>query len=112
MIRDTEKAITKIQNDKEQIQAKLQFVRKSSIRELRNTLIIKDPFVAGNDENRRIKLQLSEHIKENEKLLRDNQELLICWKESAFMVRELKKSMDMEAKRMQDLLKIRQSYNN
>lgn len=111
MIRDTELAISKIQNDKEEIQAKFNCARRNSIRQLRNTLVVRDPFVVGSDEVKRMKLQVTEYIKENEKLQRDNQELMICWKESAIMLRTLKKSMDAEARRMQDLVKIRQNNN-
>lgn len=112
MIRDTEEAISRIQSDKEQIQAKLNFERKRPTRAIRNTMFIKDPYVASAEEIKRLKGQLSDLLEENEKLTRDNQELLICWRESATMLKELKKSMDTEAKRMQDIVKIRHSKNS
>ena len=111
MIRDTEEAISRIQSDKEQIQAKLNFEKRRSNRTVRNTMFIKDPYIASAEEIKRIKGQLSELLEENEKLTRDNQELLICWRESATMIKALKKSMDTEAHRMQTIVKIRQSKN-
>lgn len=112
LMRDTEEAISRIQNDKEQIQAKLNFERRKSTRTIRNTMMIRDPYVASIDEIKRLKAQLSEQLEENEKLSRDNQELLICWKESTLMLKQLKRSIDTEAKRMQDIVKIRQTRNS
>ena len=53
----------------------------------------------------KIKAQIAELEKENEKLLRTNQELTICWKESAKMLKSVSKSVAVETKRMQKLMK-------
>lgn len=68
-------------------------------------MVLKDPSLLFADENNRIKAQIAELEKENEKLLRTNQELTICWKESAKMLKSVSKSVAVETKRMQKLMK-------
>ncbi|OMJ78625.1 hypothetical protein SteCoe_21502 [Stentor coeruleus] len=106
MIRDTEVALQKIQNDRDQIRTRLDCERKSSLRSWNKAIMIKDPYSINSEEVKKLKNQLADVLKENENLVRDNQELMICWKDSAWMVKELKRSMDQEAKRMQDAIRM------
>lgn len=106
MVRDTEVALQQIQNDRDQIRARLDCERKNSLRSWNKAMRIKDPYSMNSEEVKKLKNQLGDALKENEKLIRDNQELMICWKDSASMVKELKRSMDQEAKRMQDAIRM------
>ena len=69
--------------------------------------MIKNPNSLQNDQIARIKKQLSQTLEENEKLMRDNQELMICWKDSIKIVKELQNTMNQEAKKMQEIMRLR-----
>ena len=104
-IRHTEEALFQIQKEKDELQARLNIEKKSTLLEWKRAMIIKDPNLLSSEEASKLKLQIAELEKENEKLLRTNQELTICWKDSASMLKSVSKSVGIETKRMQSLLK-------
>ena len=107
-IRQTEEALSQIQKEKDELQARLNIEKKSTLLEWKRAMILKDPTLLSSEEASKLKLQIAELEKENEKLLRTNQELTICWKDSARMLKSVSKSVGIETKRMQSLMKQKQ----
>lgn len=103
--RQTEDALSQIQKEKDELQARLNIEKKSTLLEWKRAMILKDPSLMFTEDHGKMNLQIAELEKENEKLLRTNQELTICWKDSAKMLKSVSKSVGIETKRMQDIMK-------
>lgn len=108
MVRQAEDAISLIQKEKDDLQSRLNIEKKNNLLEWKRAMILKDPSMIFTEENNRLKLNVAELEKENEKLLRTNQELTICWKESARMVKNISRLVDCETKRMQKIMSQKQ----
>jgi len=108
LARQAEDAITQIQKEKEEIQTQLIIAKKNNLLEWKKAMILKDPSMVFAEENNRLKQGVGELEKENEKLLRTNQELTICWKESARMVKYFSKLVAYETDRMKKLMNRKQ----
>ena len=108
MIRQTEEALSQIQKEKDELQARLTIEKKSTLLEWKRAMLLNDPSLLFSEEANKMKLQIAELQKENEKLLRTNQELTICWKDSARMLKSVSKSVGIETKRMQKIMKQKQ----
>lgn len=108
LARQAEDAITQIQKEKEEIQTQLNIVKKNNLLEWKKAMILKEPSLVFAEENNRLKLAIGELEKENDKLLRTNQELTICWKESARMVKYFSKLVANETDRMKKIMNKKQ----
>jgi protein HOOK3 len=108
LARQAEDAITQIQKEKDEIQSQLLNVKKSNLLEWKKAMMLKDPSMVSTDEVNKLKLALAELEKENEKQMRTNQELTICWKESARMVKYFSKLVANETDRMKKIMNKKQ----
>lgn len=108
LARQAEDAITQIQKEKEEIQTELTIAKKNNLLEWKKAMILKDPSMVFAEENNRLKQGVAELEKENENLLRTNQELTICWKESARMVKYFSKLVAYETDRMKKIMNKKQ----
>ena len=108
LARQAEDAITQIQKEKDEIQSQLVSVKKYNLLEWKKAMMLKDPSMVSTDEVHKLKLGVAELEKENEKLMRTNQELTICWKESARMVKYFSKLVANETDRMKKIMNKKQ----
>lgn len=105
IIRQTEEALSQIQKEKDDLQARFNIQKKNNLLEWKKSMVLRDPSMLFTEEYNRLRLNIAELEKENEKLLRNNQELTICWKDSAKMLKSVSKSVGIETKRMQKMMK-------
>ena len=69
MIRQTEEALSQIQKEKDELQARLTIEKKSTLLEWKRAMLLNDPSLLFSEEANKMKLQIAELQKENEKLL-------------------------------------------
>ena len=109
MVESTKSALEKVHIQQDRLYTRLKSERKSTHVQLNRAITLHDVQLVPMEEVNHIKHQLASVIVENEKLGRDYQEIVLCWKDSNRMVRKMQRAMDNEAKKMQAAVNIRKS---
>lgn len=100
MINQTEEALVELQNEREQLAAKLKCLRSNSTSEYKLSNTIKE-IKAYQEEISRLREYVNEKEKENSLLIKTNKEIKQCWKESAKLLKQVWKELGIETQKLE-----------
>mmetsp|Transcript_2183 Transcript_2183/g.2034 ORF Transcript_2183/g.2034 Transcript_2183/m.2034 type:complete len:791 (+) Transcript_2183:59-2431(+) len=101
MITQTEEALNELQNEREQLAAKLKCLKSNTINEIAKANTAKE--IQGYlDEIAKLNGKLEEKEKEITSLLKSNKDLKKCWKESAKLLKHVWKELGIETQKLEN----------
>ena len=111
MMEDASVALERVHNQQDQLHTRLKSERRSTQISLNKAMMLERPQFVCVEEVNNIKKQLASVLKENAKLGRDYQEVVLCWKDSNKMLRVMQRAMENEAKKMLGVVHMREKKN-
>ena len=103
----SEEAMNSLFNQREQLAAKLQFERRNTMIGWQRAMSIRDPNMFVSEEIFKLRELLLEKEKEIAKIVKNNKELKVCWKDSANLLKAVWRQLGDETKKIEEALKKR-----
>ena len=102
-----EEAMNELIKQREQLAAKLQFERRNTMIGWQRAMSVRDPGAMISEEVFKLRETLSEKEKEIARVMKNNKELKLCWKDSAKLLKAVWKQLGDETKKIEEAVRKR-----